>query len=54
MAREQPLAEKEQSFIKHREDIITLRHGRECAGFDGFIESALRKLPKALTNVSVL
>ncbi|OSS47459.1 hypothetical protein B5807_07301 [Epicoccum nigrum] len=33
-------------FVKRKEDLITLRHGREWAGFDGWIEDCVRKLPK--------
>lgn len=41
---EKPLVEAEQEFIQRKEDIVTLRLGREWAGFDGLIESMLRKL----------
>ncbi|OCL11250.1 hypothetical protein AOQ84DRAFT_287629, partial [Glonium stellatum] len=41
---EKPLVEAEQEFIKLKEDIVTLRLGREWAGFDGLIETMLRKL----------
>ncbi|KAK3629620.1 hypothetical protein LTR56_017925 [Elasticomyces elasticus] len=30
------------AFIKRKEDLITLRDGRESAGFDGFVERCLR------------
>ncbi|KAI9814189.1 MAG: hypothetical protein M1827_003355 [Pycnora praestabilis] len=39
-----PLVEDEERYIRCREDLITLRHGRECAGFDGFVEEVLQKL----------
>jgi hypothetical protein len=38
-----PLTSTQASFIKKKEDIITLRSGREWSEFDGFIESFLRK-----------
>ena len=47
---EQPLVEGEQAFIRCREDLHTFRHGRECAGFEGAVESTLHKLPKRLTQ----
>ncbi|KAF7502685.1 hypothetical protein GJ744_005273 [Endocarpon pusillum] len=39
-----PLVDKEQCFIKHKEDLLTLHNGREWSGFDGLIESMLLKL----------
>ncbi|KAJ9638277.1 hypothetical protein H2199_006964 [Coniosporium tulheliwenetii] len=39
-----PLAQTEAECIRHREDIVTLRQGREWAGFDGFIEKSLQKI----------
>lgn len=36
-----PLVEMEARFIRRREDLVTLRSGRECAGFDGFVEKCL-------------
>ncbi|KAF2260732.1 hypothetical protein CC78DRAFT_571032 [Lojkania enalia] len=42
---EKPLSyEPEEKFIKLREDLITLRLGREWAGFDGLIETGILKL----------
>lgn len=43
-----PLVEDEQSFIRRKEDIITLRTGRECAIFDAFVERSLSKLDRFL------
>ncbi|KAF1813340.1 hypothetical protein P152DRAFT_395521 [Eremomyces bilateralis CBS 781.70] len=40
----QPLVEREQEFIKRKEDIITTRQGREWSGFDGYVESMIRRL----------
>jgi hypothetical protein len=45
---------REELFIKRKEDLITLRHGREWAGFDGWVEECIRRLPCRLSNVSVL
>jgi hypothetical protein len=44
--------EREEEFVKRKEDLITLRHGREWAGFDGWMEECIRKLPYRLTRVS--
>ncbi|KAI6905596.1 hypothetical protein KC318_g7606 [Hortaea werneckii] len=41
-----PLVHGEAQYLKCREDIITLRPGRECAGFDGFVERMLHLLDK--------
>jgi len=38
-----PLVEKEAHFIKQKEDIVTLRSGREWSDFDGMVESTLRR-----------
>ena len=46
-----PLVESEQEYIKRREDLVTLRQGREWAGFDGWIESSIKKLPDSLAEV---
>jgi len=35
--------ETEASFIKKKEDVVTLRSGREWSGFDGFVENTLRR-----------
>ncbi|KAJ4986800.1 hypothetical protein SVAN01_07727 [Stagonosporopsis vannaccii] len=36
--------EAEDEYIKRREDLVSLRHGREWSGFDGFIENCIRRL----------
>ncbi|GAB1736832.1 hypothetical protein NU219Hw_g8860t1 [Hortaea werneckii] len=41
-----PLIHGEAQYLKHKEDIVTLRPGRECAGFDGFVERMLHLLDK--------
>jgi hypothetical protein len=38
-----PLVEKEEEFIKRKEDIVSLRSGREWSSFDGLVESTLRR-----------
>lgn len=43
-----PLVEREQSFILKKEDLVTLRSGRECAGFDGVIERMLARTDEFL------
>jgi hypothetical protein len=50
----EPLVEKESEFIYRKEDIISLRSGREWSTFDGWIESTLRKFDCALLRVSQL
>ncbi|KAF2824377.1 hypothetical protein CC86DRAFT_420901 [Ophiobolus disseminans] len=42
--------ELEEEFIKRKEDLVSLRHGREWSGFDGFIEACIRKLHCRLTK----
>jgi hypothetical protein len=39
-----PLVDEEQEYILWKEDIVTLRHGREWAGFDGMVEGWLHKI----------
>ncbi len=46
-----PVVEDEENYIKIREDIVSLRHGREWAGFDGFVEYMLHKLNCELVRV---
>ncbi|RYN59892.1 hypothetical protein AA0118_g461 [Alternaria tenuissima] len=36
--------ELEEQFIKRKEDLVSLRHGREWSGFDGFIESCIQRV----------
>ncbi|KAF4542687.1 uncharacterized protein LTHEOB_7417 [Lasiodiplodia theobromae] len=38
-----PLVQREWISLQHQEDMLTLRQGREWAGFDGFIENMLTK-----------
>ncbi|KAI4943807.1 hypothetical protein J4E86_009772 [Alternaria arbusti] len=35
--------ELEEQFIKRKEDLVSLRHGREWSGFDGLIESCIQR-----------
>ncbi|KAF1361106.1 hypothetical protein EJ07DRAFT_112507, partial [Lizonia empirigonia] len=43
---------REEEFVKRKEDLITLRHGREWAGFDGWVEDCVRKLPKTMSRLT--
>ena len=43
-----PLIESEQEFVRKREDLVTLRRGRECAGFDNLVERILRATDQSL------
>ena len=47
-----PVVEREEAFIKHREDVISLHSGREWSAFDGMMESLLKKLDCGLIRVS--
>jgi len=47
-----PLVEKESQFIYRKEDIISLRSGREWSAFDGWIETTLRRFDCAILRVS--
>ncbi|KAK3725217.1 hypothetical protein LTR37_000728 [Vermiconidia calcicola] len=38
---QEPVVQGEWKYIRREEDIITLRTGRECAGFDGYVEYLL-------------
>lgn len=42
------LTESEQQFVRKREDLVTLRRGRECAGFDNVVERILRRTDQFL------
>ncbi|KAK5120562.1 hypothetical protein LTR85_006218 [Meristemomyces frigidus] len=46
----EPIVRPEAQFIRRREDIVTLRTGRESAGFDGFVEVGLGKLDRFLSK----
>lgn len=43
-----PLVKREQEFILRREDIITLRSGREGAGFEALVEQMVGKADRFL------
>lgn len=47
-----PLVGEEQEYILWKEDIITLRHGREWANFDGWVEQFLHRIDCRLIRVS--
>jgi hypothetical protein len=49
---EEPLVRREQAYIECKEDLVTLRNGRECAGFDGWVEGLVRMLDCRFTRVS--
>ncbi|KAH7072411.1 hypothetical protein FB567DRAFT_202770 [Paraphoma chrysanthemicola] len=42
--------EAEMDYIKRKEDLVSLRHGREWSGFDGFIENCLRRVHCKFTH----
>lgn len=46
-----PLVSKEAGFIKKKEDIISLRSGREWSSFDGLVEFTLRQFDCRLVRV---
>ncbi|OJD31226.1 uncharacterized protein BKCO1_5100051 [Diplodia corticola] len=46
-----PLVKKEEKYIRCREDIISLRSGREWAGFDQWVETRLLNLSRKLPFV---
>jgi hypothetical protein len=46
-----PLVGGEPDYIRKKEDIVTLRTGREWSGFDGFVESTLRRVDCKLVQV---
>jgi hypothetical protein len=50
---EAPLCNVE-SYIYCKEDIITLKPGRETAWLDAFIENVLQKIPFRFIRVSVI
>lgn len=47
-----PLVGEDQEFLLWKEDIVTLRHGREWASFDGLVEEMLHKFDGPLIRVS--
>ena len=50
---EKPLDyEREEDFTKRKEDLISLRNGREWGCFDGFIEDVIRKFHCSFIHVS--
>jgi hypothetical protein len=44
--------EREEEWVMRKEDLITLRSGREWAGFDGWVEKCIGKLPNRMTKAS--
>lgn len=49
-----PLLKGEDDFILRREDLVTLRPGRESAWFDMLVERVLRTIHRAPIEVSIL
>ena len=47
-----PLVEKEQRFIKQKEDLVVVSSAREWGMFDGFVETLLLKVDCKLVQVS--
>jgi hypothetical protein len=45
-----PLVEEEAAFILKKEDLVTLRSGRDSAGFDGVVERVLSKTDDFLSK----
>jgi hypothetical protein len=45
-----PLVEEEAAFILKKEDLVTLRSGRDSAGFDGVVERVLSKTDDFLSE----
>lgn len=45
-----PLVEKERRFILRKEDLVTLRCGREGAGFESVVERMLARTDNFLTQ----
>jgi hypothetical protein len=49
-----PLNYAEEKFIKRKEDLISLRQGREWSGFDALVETCIRKFHGAVTQVRLV
>lgn len=49
---EVPLVKEEMTYLKWEEDLITLRNGRECAGFDGLVEAILQRVNYQLEKIN--
>jgi len=54
MNNEKPLVKKEGSFIYQKEDLVTLRPGREHAWLDTSVEKFLRLFNCSFIQVSIL
>jgi hypothetical protein len=50
MINHKPLVAREQKFILRKEDLVTLRCGREGAGFESVVEQMLSRTDKFLTT----
>lgn len=51
---EKPLVKDQRNFILRKEDLITLRPGREYAWLDSFIEKLLRWCNSPILDVSIV
>lgn len=52
-----PVFEGEDEFVRRKEDLVTLRPGRESAWLDAFVERLLRMIhcsPVEVSNTSIL
>jgi hypothetical protein len=47
-----PLMKRHDDFIQRKEDLVTLRPGRECAWLDACVESVLRTMRWGWLEVS--
>jgi hypothetical protein len=52
MNNEKPLVEEEGSFVYRKEDLVTLRPGREHAWLDSTVEKALRTVDCSMIQAS--
>jgi hypothetical protein len=52
--RESPLCEDEEEWIRHKEDLVTLRLGREHAWLDSAIEHVLKTFNCDWLNVRII
>lgn len=49
-----PIADREMEFIKRREDLVSLRQGREWSSFDDLVERCVQKMHCKLLQVQNL
>lgn len=46
----EPIIQQEMSFVRCKEDLVSLRTGREYAGFDSLVERCLSRLDSMLVK----